>query len=69
MGMEITLNNRTKTVPDTCTVEQLLDEVVPGKQKGLAVAVNSQIIPRHSWEHRLIRSNDEVLIIKATQGG
>jgi len=68
-GMEIKLNNQIKTFPEQCTVQQLLDEVVPEKQKGIAVAVNSSVIPKTNWSLHFLKNKDEVLIIKATQGG
>ena len=67
--MEIKLNNQIKTFPEQFTVQQLLDEVIPEKQKGIAVAVNSSVIPKMNWSLYFLNSLDEVLIIKATQGG
>lgn len=67
--MEIKLNNQIKTFPEQSTVQQLLDEVIPEKQKGIAVAVNSSVIPKMNWSHHFLKNDDEVLIIKATQGG
>jgi len=67
--MEIKLNNQIKTFPEQFTVQQLLDDVVADKQKGIAVAVNSCVIPKLSWSDHFLNSRDEVLIIKATQGG
>lgn len=67
--MEIKLNNQIKTLPEPCSVQQLLDEVIPEKQKGIAVAVNSSVIPKKEWHLHFLSNHDEVLIIKATQGG
>ena len=67
--MEIKLNNQTTIFPEQCTLQQLLDQVVPEKQKGIAVAVNNTVIPKINWQNYLIKPNDAVLIIKATQGG
>jgi sulfur carrier protein len=67
--MEIMLNNQIKTFPEQYTIQQLLDEMIPEKQKGIAIAVNSQVIPKNSWEHYPLSHNDSVFIIKATQGG
>ncbi len=47
----------------------MLDEVIPEKQKGIAVALNSSVVPRINWQIQFLKQNDEVLIIKATQGG
>ena len=67
--MEIKLNNQIKTFPEQYTIQQLLDEMIPEKQRGIAVAVNSQVVPKNSWEHYALSQNDDVFIIKATQGG
>ncbi|MES2284385.1 MAG: sulfur carrier protein ThiS [Bacteroidota bacterium] len=67
--MEIKLNNQIKIFPEQCSVQQLLDEVIPEKQKGIAVALNNSVIPKINWQIQFLKQNDEVLIIKATQGG
>ncbi len=38
-------------------------------QKGIAIAVNQQVVSRSQWADFKLKENDEVLIIKATQGG
>ncbi len=68
-GMEIKLNNQATIFPDQCSVQQLLDLVMPEKQKGIAIAVNSMVIPKINWQNHFIKPNDAVLIIKAAQGG
>lgn len=67
--MEIKLNNIIKIFPEQYSVQQLLDEVIPEKQKGIAVALNNSVIPKINWQIQILKQNDEVLIIKATQGG
>ncbi|TKG94024.1 sulfur carrier protein ThiS [Puteibacter caeruleilacunae] len=37
--------------------------------KGIAVAVNQQVIQRTEWDQFKMTENDQVLIIRATQGG
>ncbi|MDJ1486201.1 MULTISPECIES: sulfur carrier protein ThiS [Xanthocytophaga] len=67
--MDIILNQESKTFPDNCTVQQLMDIVLPDKQKGVAVAINQAVIPRPNWGTHTLHPNDNVLLIKATQGG
>ncbi|MEO6230677.1 MAG: sulfur carrier protein ThiS [Ferruginibacter sp.] len=67
--MEIILNNQSKEIATQCPVQHLLNEMLGEKQKGIAVAVNNTVIPKARWEAFLLSANDEVLIIKATQGG
>ena len=37
--------------------------------KGIAVAVNNKVVPRSLWDQHLVNDNDNIIIIKATQGG
>jgi sulfur carrier protein len=67
--MEITVNNQSKQISESCTIQQLLNEVVGNKQKGIAVAVNQTVISKQKWSDFYLKQNDSVLIIKATQGG
>lgn len=68
--MEIIINNQKKVIlQPTVTVQQLLDLEIPGKQKGIAVAINNNVVQKTNWEIKAIEPNDNILIIKATQGG
>lgn len=69
--MEIILNNQAKSFIEysSLTVQELLDIVMPEKQKGVAVAIANNVIPKNEWNNTSIKQNDEVMIIKATQGG
>ncbi|REC75180.1 thiamine biosynthesis protein ThiS [Chryseobacterium elymi] len=68
--MEITINHTTKTfevLPDN--LEALMAMEIPGKKKGIAVALNNRIIPLSAWTETILKDKDSVLIITATQGG
>jgi len=68
-GMEITVNSQLKQVSEPCSVSQLLDQLHQAGQKGIAVAVNSSVIPRNNWNDHHLKPYDQVLIIRAAQGG
>ncbi len=36
---------------------------------GIAIAINQSIIKKENWSEQLLQNNDNILIIKATQGG
>lgn len=67
--MEIRLNDNIKEVGLQTTVQQLLDKMHGDKQKGIAVAVNDTVVPKKDWNSHFLNEKDNVLIIKATQGG
>lgn len=67
--MDILINNQKHTISDNLTLQDIVNAQLGEKQKGVAVAVNDNVIPKLSWENHIIKSNDHILIIKATQGG
>lgn len=68
--MELIINHTRKTfdiLPEN--LEALLAMELPGKKKGIAVALNNRIIPLSAWAETSLNNNDSILIITATQGG
>jgi len=38
-------------------------------RKGVAIAINDEVVSRTGWQERLLIEGDRVLVIQATQGG
>ena len=66
--MIISVNNTQKEISDNTSIEALL-KALQHTQNGIAVAVNETVVLKHSWSEHVLKENDEVLIIQATQGG
>ena len=64
----ITLNDSSMAIEEHFNVLQLLQEV-KSPLKGVAVAINNEIVPQDTWDAVTLKSNDQLLIIQATQGG
>ena len=65
--MKITVNNK-ETEFDGTSVNDLAAQLqLP--EKGVAVAVNNEMIPRSEWSARPLAENASVVIIKAACGG
>lgn len=68
--MELTINHQKKFFENPpASLEQLLLSENLKKEKGIAVALNNQVIPREDWNSTSLHPNDTILIITATQGG
>lgn len=68
--MLLIINNQTKQYKRSpFNLEELMDLELKGKTKGVAVALNNQVIPRDRWSDTLLTDTDSILIITATQGG
>lgn len=65
--MQVLINN-VITATEAKNVAELAAELeLP--ERGVAVAVNQQIVPRAEWTNRVLMPNDSVTVIKAAFGG
>jgi sulfur carrier protein len=39
------------------------------EKKGIAVAVNNQVVSKSTWDTFELKENDKILVIQASQGG
>lgn len=69
IGMTISVNNQTLEIEGQTVLSNVVFSQLGENSKGIAVAVNGQVIPKTSWQETTVRENDDILIIKATQGG
>jgi sulfur carrier protein len=67
--MNIFINQQPKDIPDPCSLEQLLTQVLNIPVAGLAVAVDQTVIPSTDWAQFMLHAADKVMLIRATQGG
>ncbi len=66
--LSIRLNGETCAMP-VGTVAELLAAQGVERPRGVAVAVNGQVVPRHSWEQHRLADGDDVEIVKPIGGG
>lgn len=67
--MEITLNGAKHELPEGCILGRVLDELGVTSAKGIALALNGEVIARENWDVQPLKDKDAVLIVRATQGG
>lgn len=66
--MIIKVNNKEMGLSSQASLQQLA-ETLQMPDKGVAVAVNNQMIPRTKWSETILQENDQVVVIKAACGG
>jgi len=68
--MTITLNGRPCELPASGTPAAALAELglQPGA-RGVAVAVDGEVVPRAEWDSRALRDGARVEVLTAMQGG
>ena len=68
--MRIDLNGRPVELRDACTVsEAVLAAGADGERRGVAVAVEGEVVPRGQWETTVLREGQSVEVVRAVQGG
>ncbi len=67
--MVVHINGQELTLPAAASVSDALTAWNVNARKGVAVAVNGNVIPATQWADHVLSHNDKLMIIKATQGG
>jgi len=67
--MLVYINEHERFVNDNCNIDTLLDLIDIKEKKGIAVAVNYEVIAKEKWNDVCLCENDKIIIIKATRGG
>lgn len=67
-AIRVRLNGKEFLLPEP-VLGAALKEARFAAKKGIAVAVNGQVVARAKWETTPLAPGDEVLVIQATQGG
>ena len=78
--MNITLNGADHTVSDGASITTLVSQITgrplaadgqatDGQKLGVAVAHNSEVVPRSQWYVTALADGDDVELVTAVQGG
>ncbi|HET6567466.1 MAG TPA: sulfur carrier protein ThiS [Rhodothermales bacterium] len=69
--ISITVNGQAYDIADGIGLPELLRQfdIDPEQARGIAVAVNDEVVPRRQWMTYLVREGDRVEIVTAKQGG
>lgn len=66
--MELTVNGVGRSLPGGATVADLV-HALTAERRGVAVAVNGEVVPRTGWPATELRAGDRVEVLSAAQGG
>jgi sulfur carrier protein len=67
--MNIYVNNVVQVLPVQSSITDALGAINITAQKGIAIAVNNEVVPRAEWEIYSLQPDDKITLIRATQGG
>ncbi|MBI2706008.1 MAG: sulfur carrier protein ThiS [Actinobacteria bacterium] len=66
--MRVMLNGLAAELADDATVAELVARHA-ASPKGVAVAVNAEVVPKSAWPQHHLADGDRVEMLKAAQGG
>lgn len=74
MTTRVTVNGTDMELPESASVHDVVARVLAGQAnaatgRGVAVAVNDDVVPRTSWASTPVGAGDRIEIVTATQGG
>jgi sulfur carrier protein len=68
--MKVVLNGSPAELEAGATVRSALDSLdLPGAGRGVAVAVDAEVVPRGQWDATKLHEGARVEILRAIQGG
>ena len=66
--MKITVNGAPTEAKEGATVQELVASLdAPGR--GVAVALNGEVVPRSTWDSTEVKDADRVEVVRAVGGG
>lgn len=66
--MEVVINGERRRLQDRSTIEALIETLACGR-RGVAVALNSEVVPRSAWGVTHLTADDVIEVLHAVQGG
>jgi sulfur carrier protein len=68
--MRVLLNGEAAELADGATVQAAVDSLdLPASGRGVAVAVDAEVVPRTEWDTHELREGARVEVLRAIQGG
>lgn len=65
--MKVRINNNEVETQASTVAELAQEQKLP--EKGVAVAISNEMVPRAEWAQRALKEGDDIVILKAFCGG
>ena len=67
--MTVSVNGERRELSDGATVADVVGALVEHAQRGVAVALDGEVVPRSAWGATPLRDGHHVEVLRAVQGG
>lgn len=68
VAVAVIVNGEMRSVPRDHTLGEVVDALGHGR-RGVAVALNEQVIPASRWDHTVLSEQDRIEVLTVAQGG
>jgi sulfur carrier protein len=70
MSLTVSVNGQSRELDEGATVATVVAALgAERSRRGVAVAVEAEVVPRAQWERRELREGERVEVLTAIQGG
>ncbi len=66
--MQVTINDKLHNLVENSSIA-MATEAIGLNTNNIAIAVNFSVVPKECWDKFILKENDKIMIIRATQGG
>jgi sulfur carrier protein len=67
--VNVVLNGHEQELPPGATVQAAVAAAGAPSTRGVAVAVDGEVVPRSRWDNTALREGQKVEVLQAVQGG
>jgi sulfur carrier protein len=67
--MTVCVNGEPRELEDATTVADVVQSLVEQAERGMAVALDGEVVPRSEWESTTLPDGAHVEVLRAVQGG
>ncbi|HQV77636.1 MAG TPA: sulfur carrier protein ThiS [Chitinophagales bacterium] len=67
--MQIYINHESYHFDENSSLEKAISSLQLKETKGIALALNEEIIPQNKWQEMTLNDGDKIIIIGAVAGG
>ena len=67
--MTVSVNGERRELSDGATVADVMDALVEHAHRGVAVALDGEVVPRSAWPMTPLQDGHHIEVLRAVQGG
>ena len=67
--MNVRVNGDEREVAPGTTVDAVVRTLAAEPDRGVAVAIDGEVVPRSAWERTVLADGQELEVLRAVQGG